>query len=59
MLIKVLCKERFLENILTHVSIDDETPSSNTNHQKLFSTAKRKIEKKWRFTNAKAGIVAA
>ena len=38
------------------VSIDDETPSSKT---KLSSAAKRKIEKKWRFTNAKAEIVAA
>ena len=40
--------------------MEDETTSSKTNHQKLSSTAKRKIEKKkWRLTNAKAGIVAA
>ena len=53
----VLRNERFRKYLL--VSIDDETPSSKTNRQKLSSTAKQKIEKKWRFTKAKAGIVAA
>ena len=56
-LIKVLRNERFRQYLL--ISIDDETPSSKTNRQKLSSTAKQKIEKKWRFTKAKAGIVAA
>ena len=51
-LIKVLCNERL-------VSIDDETSSSKTNREKLSSTAKRKIEKKWCFRHAKTGIVAA
>ena len=42
-LIKVLRNERFRRYLL--VSIDDETPSSKTNRQKLSSTAKQKIEK--------------
>ena len=60
-LIMVLCNERFRKYLVSEklVSIDDEKPSSKNKSPKTFLYSKTENRKKWRFTYAKAGIVAA